>query len=233
MSFDKVFDFVKEFPAGAKDTIDLATGLEMGPGKARRRLDELTDDEAPAVWRAFFVSLCLAIFMGTSAVAYAAGTSKDYKLQDALAAATPVMVGGLTLAIVSLLLFCTVIDRLTGRSPDAWRILRIYAGGVAPAMVVASIGYALLVVNGKIVSGEEPGLAYGLVLGALVLFYGGAAWGLFRAARAAWRHMKTLDCRRHPGGCVGWCRAVFALVVWVIPAGVAIGFLLLLAGLLA
>jgi hypothetical protein len=231
--FDKLFDYAKALPAGARDTINLAIGRSMGAGDQRRRLEELTNEDAPAVWQAFFVALVLAVFVGTSAVAYATGSIKGYKIADALTSAAPVMVGGLTLSIVSLLLFCTLIDRLTGRAPDPWRILRIYAGGIAPALVVASIGYALLVVNGKIVSRDERGLAYWLVLASVALLYGGAGWGLLRSALAAWRHMKTLDCRRHPGACVGWCRALFALVTWVVPIGVAGLLLLILSGLLS
>ncbi|RYG22773.1 hypothetical protein EON82_16100 [bacterium] len=231
--FDKVFDYVKAFPGGARDTINLAMGRSMGAGNERRRLEDLTTEEAAAVWQAFFVALVLAVFVCTSAVAYATGSIKGYKIADALTAAAPVMVGGLTLAIVTLLLFCTLIDRLTGRSPDPWRILRIYAGGIAPALVVAAIGYALLVVNGKIVSPDERGLAYWLVLASLILLYGGAAWGLFRSSLAAWRHMKALDCRRHPGACVLWCRALFAFVVWVVPLGLAGTVLLLLSGLMS
>jgi hypothetical protein len=231
--FDKVFDYVKAFPAGARDMINLAMARSMGAGDQRRRLEELTQEEASAVWQAFFVALVLAVFVGSSAVAYATGSIKGYKVADALEAAAPVMVSALTLAIVTILFFCTLIDRLTGRSPDPWRILRIYAGGTAPALVVAAIGYALLVSNGKIVSRDDRGLAFWLVLAALILLYGGAAWGLFRSLIAAWRYMKTLDCRRHPDACVGWCRALFAFVVWVVPVGLAGTVLLILSGLLS
>lgn len=130
--FDKVFDYVKAFPAGARDMINLAMGRSMGAGDQRRRLEELTQEEAAAVWQAFFVALVLAVFVGSSAVAYATGSIKGYKVADALEAAAPVMVGALTLAIVTLLFFCTLIDRLTGRSPDPWRILRISRAAPRP-----------------------------------------------------------------------------------------------------